>query len=182
MGIRPETVQRHAGSALRKTKSGKYEARASDTMLRPMVVSRRAVLGKSSLGILHRQRSQPSIRMRSRSSCRPATIPSSTVPRSVTSSTPRATAYRCSPIWTSSNGSAPRASCPSSRSTLGLADGSAAREGPDQGAARQVRAQRRVGDDAACTCGEMRPEALIPGREPADLLRVRRQAAREIDV
>jgi DNA-binding CsgD family transcriptional regulator len=38
IGIRPETVQRHAGSALRKTKSGKYEARASDTLLRPIVV------------------------------------------------------------------------------------------------------------------------------------------------
>jgi DNA-binding CsgD family transcriptional regulator len=38
VGIRPETVQRHAGSALRKTKSGKYEARASDNLLRPIVV------------------------------------------------------------------------------------------------------------------------------------------------
>ncbi len=38
IGIRPETVQRHAGPALRKTKSGKYEARASDTLLRPIVV------------------------------------------------------------------------------------------------------------------------------------------------
>jgi hypothetical protein len=38
VGIRPETVRRHAGSALRKTKSGKYEARASDSMLRVLVV------------------------------------------------------------------------------------------------------------------------------------------------
>ena len=34
-------------------------------------------------------------------------------------------------------------------------------------AARGSRSQRRVGDDAACACGEMRPEALIPGRMPA---------------
>ena len=38
IGIRPETVQRHAGYALRKSKSGKYEARGSDTLLRPIVV------------------------------------------------------------------------------------------------------------------------------------------------
>jgi hypothetical protein len=38
VGIRPETVRRHAGSALRKTKSGKYEARASDSVLRVLVV------------------------------------------------------------------------------------------------------------------------------------------------
>ena len=37
-GIMPETVQRHAGSALRKTKGGKYEARASDSMLRVLLV------------------------------------------------------------------------------------------------------------------------------------------------
>ncbi|HET6274551.1 MAG TPA: hypothetical protein VFE16_01270 [Candidatus Cybelea sp.] len=33
-------------------------------------------------------------------------------------------------------------------------------------AARQAGAQRRVGEDAACPCGEKRPEALIAGRTP----------------
>jgi hypothetical protein len=31
---------------------------------------------------------------------------------------------------------------------------------------RNARAQRRVGTDAACACGERRPFALISGREP----------------
>jgi hypothetical protein len=34
-------------------------------------------------------------------------------------------------------------------------------------AARESRSQRRVGDDAACACGETRPGALISGRVPA---------------
>jgi hypothetical protein len=38
---------------------------------------------------------------------------------------------------------------------------------PMNAAARQSRSQRRVGDDAACACGEMRPEGLIPRRRPA---------------
>jgi hypothetical protein len=44
----------------------------------------------------------------------------------------------------------------------------AARQGkePMKAAARRSRSQRRVGDDAACVCGEMRPEALIQGRQP----------------
>ena len=38
IGVRPETVRRHAGSTLRKSKSGKYKVRASDTMLRLLVI------------------------------------------------------------------------------------------------------------------------------------------------
>ena len=37
---------------------------------------------------------------------------------------------------------------------------------PMNGAARQSQSRRRVGDDAACPCGEKRPEALIAGRKP----------------
>lgn len=40
------------------------------------------------------------------------------------------------------------------------------RSDPIKAAARHERAQRRVGEDAACTCGERRPAALIVGREP----------------
>ena len=36
---------------------------------------------------------------------------------------------------------------------------------PIKAAARQARAQRRVGEGAICACGEARPEALITGRK-----------------
>ena len=36
---------------------------------------------------------------------------------------------------------------------------------PVKASARQSQAQRRVGDDAACSCGENRAEALIAGRK-----------------
>jgi hypothetical protein len=38
---------------------------------------------------------------------------------------------------------------------------------PIKAAARRERAQRRLGDDVACPCGEKRPAAIIPGRKPA---------------
>lgn len=38
VGISSQTVRRHAGAALRKTKSGIYKARASDRMLRVLVL------------------------------------------------------------------------------------------------------------------------------------------------
>jgi lambda repressor-like predicted transcriptional regulator len=38
--VSPATVQRHAGAALRKTPSGTYKARASDKMLRVLVLPR----------------------------------------------------------------------------------------------------------------------------------------------
>ncbi|MGC2074832.1 MAG: hypothetical protein WA728_02135, partial [Xanthobacteraceae bacterium] len=37
---------------------------------------------------------------------------------------------------------------------------------PIKAAARQAEAQRRVGLDAACACGEKRPEALLASRTP----------------
>lgn len=37
-GISPKTVLRYAGSSLRKTSRGKYKVRASDTILRPLVI------------------------------------------------------------------------------------------------------------------------------------------------
>ncbi len=42
----------------------------------------------------------------------------------------------------------------------------AAHKDPMRGAAREARAQRRVGEGAACVCGEKRPAALISGRKP----------------
>lgn len=41
------------------------------------------------------------------------------------------------------------------------------RKDPIKAAARRQQAQRRVGRDAACSCGEERPEALLPRRKPA---------------
>jgi hypothetical protein len=38
---------------------------------------------------------------------------------------------------------------------------------PIKAAAREGRAQRRVGEGAMCACGEARPEALIAGRKEA---------------
>lgn len=39
------------------------------------------------------------------------------------------------------------------------------REDPIKAAAREARAQRRVGEGAICACGEIRPEALVAGRK-----------------
>jgi hypothetical protein len=41
------------------------------------------------------------------------------------------------------------------------------RKNPIKAAARRAGAQRRVGEDAECACGEKRPEALISGRKTA---------------
>ena len=42
----------------------------------------------------------------------------------------------------------------------------ARRKNPINAATRRARAQRRIGENAACRCGEKRPEALIAGRKP----------------
>jgi hypothetical protein len=40
---------------------------------------------------------------------------------------------------------------------------------------RQSKAQRRVGEDARCACGESRPFALVPGSKPMICARCKRQ-------
>lgn len=41
------------------------------------------------------------------------------------------------------------------------------RKNPIQAAAREAQAQRRIGDNSSCLCGEKRPEALLAGRRLA---------------
>ena len=165
VGIRPETVQRYAGSALRKTKSGKYEARASDTLLRPIVVVapgglREIVVRDSASATLaaeHSNAVQTFLQTGDETELQPFRGQSHHRRRQETGTA----AYRSGRARTARGRGRPVL-------RVALCEGRlmAARPGKDpmKTVARRSRSQRRVGDDAGCACGEKRPEALIPGQ------------------